>query len=49
VPIREICGQKHFFTLKTKQFQPWMERIVTDAIEGMQHRYPMCFLIRAHP
>ena len=31
-----------------KEFQPRMERIITDEIEGMQQRNPISSLIRAH-
>jgi hypothetical protein len=49
VLIREIRGQKLYFPSKTNQFQPRMERIITDAIEGMNQRNPISSLIRANP
>jgi hypothetical protein len=49
VPIREIRGQKLYFPSKTNQFQPRMEQIITDEIEGMKQRNPISSLIRAHP
>jgi hypothetical protein len=41
--------KKLYFPSKTKEFQPRMEQIITDEIEGTQQRNPISSLIRAHP